>query len=113
MLATDLALSLEPEEGAHALFVLSGFPICVPRWKERAKLHAGRLAVLQTHGKNDLLLPFVASGWLKDVFEAAGIHVDFVAHNGAHDLGDESVLNRVAMFYGKQVAQAQQEVPQG
>lgn len=34
----------------------------VEEWAERAKHHKG-LPVLITHGVNDSVLPFVASGW--------------------------------------------------
>ena len=104
MLAIDLALSLEPDSGADALFILSGFPMCLSRWKQLAALHVSKTKVVQAHGLNDPLLPFMTSALVRQVFEDAGVKVVFVQHNGAHDLGDDTVIQKLAEFYSQVVA---------
>ena len=92
MLATDVALRL-PEPPA-ALCVLSGSLICENQWRALAPSRAG-LPVLQSHGRYDVVLPFVGAEWLRDLLSEAGLNVDFTEFAGDHTIPFE-VLEKMA-----------------
>ncbi len=94
MLATDVALRLE--EAPAGLAVLSGTLITEGVWKTKAAKRAG-LPVFQSHGRSDAILPFMAAEWLRDMFTAAKMQVDFVAFDGGHTISGETV-SRLATF---------------
>ena len=52
-----------------------------PRMPGRASL-----PIMQSHGRNDPLLPFAAAVELRDLLRAAGCKVDWVEFNGQHEL---------------------------
>jgi phospholipase/carboxylesterase len=83
MLATDVALRL-PDSPA-ALIIWSGTLLNESEWREHAASRAG-LKVLQSHGRQDMLLPFEAAGWLRDLLTAAGLEVDFLPFPGGHTI---------------------------
>lgn len=92
MLATDVALRLE--EAPAALAILSGTLLCEPEWERRAPLRRG-LKVLQSHGRQDPLLPFDAAEALRDLLTRAGLEVDFIPFDGGHTITPE-VVDRLA-----------------
>jgi phospholipase/carboxylesterase len=94
MLATDVALRLK--KAPAGLVVLSGALINEEEWR-RLALERGSLAVLQSHGKYDSILPFPMGTALRDLFLEAGADVDFVAFNGDHEIPLE-VLHRLTHF---------------
>lgn len=83
MLATDVTLRL-PEFPA-ALIVWSGTLLNETEWREHAASRAG-LKVLQSHGRQDMILPFQAAEWLRDLLSAAGLEVDFLPFPGGHTI---------------------------
>lgn len=84
MIATEIALhATEPFAG---LAVLSGTLLCRERWTAAAKVSAPKLHVLQSHGRRDPLLPFSLAEELRDILTTAGANVDFITHNGAHEI---------------------------
>ncbi|HXN42494.1 MAG TPA: phospholipase, partial [Myxococcaceae bacterium] len=83
MLATDAALHLE--ERPAGLVVLSGALLCRKEWAVRARTRAG-LAVLQTHGRQDPLLPFAGAEALRDLLVEAGLSVEFLPFEGGHTI---------------------------
>jgi phospholipase/carboxylesterase len=94
MLACDVTLRAErPPAG---LVVLSGVPISEPEWRALAPNRAG-LRVLQSHGRSDAILPYAGGEWLRDLFQAAGLDVEFVAFPGGHGIPD-GVLERLGPF---------------
>lgn len=83
MLATDVALKLpEPPAG---LCIFSGTLLCESNWRELAAKQ-GPLRVLQSHGRQDSLLPFQAAEWLRDLLIEAGMEVDFIPFDGDHTI---------------------------
>ena len=83
MITTDLALRLE--EAPAGLCIFSGTLLCRPQWEERAKRRAG-LKVVQSHGRQDPLLPFRFAEELRDLLRAADLSVEFVPFNGQHTI---------------------------
>jgi len=94
MLATDVALSL-PQRLA-GLCVLSGTLLCEDRWRELAA-RRGPLPVLQSHGRQDPLLPFVAAESLRDLLVEGGLPVEFLPFDGMHTISADA-LERFAKF---------------
>ena len=89
MLATDVALRLdEPPAG---LVIFSGTLVNEAEWAARAPRRAG-LGVLQSHGRQDPLLPFDNAVALRDLLAGAGLAVDFFAFDGGHALPPDALL---------------------
>ena len=94
MLTTDVALRLKKTPAG--LVILSGGLINEAQWRQLA-LERGPLAVLQSHGKYDSILPFPMGTALRDLCLEGGADVDFVAFNGDHEIPLE-VLHRLTHF---------------
>jgi phospholipase/carboxylesterase len=88
MLATDVALHLPETVGA--LCVFSGTLLCETVWRPLAARHE-KLRVLQSHGRHDMILPFEAARWLRDMFQDSGIHVEFIEFAGDHTIPAEAL----------------------
>lgn len=88
MLATDVSLRL-PEPPA-LLAVFSGTLMSEDEWRDLAAKRGG-LSVLQSHGRQDMILPFQAAEWLRDLFQEAGADVEFLPFNGPHTIPGEAV----------------------
>ena len=88
MVTTDVALRM-PDAPA-ALCVLSGTLVCESVWTELASAR-GSLRVLQSHGRQDPILPYRAAEWLRDMLCGAGFDVDFVPFNGVHTIPLEAL----------------------
>jgi predicted esterase len=105
MTAMDLALQLDGEEGGGAttkpavagVTMLSGAPIVVDQWAERLPNHKG-LKVFMSHGRADQVLPFVASGWCRDLLQQGGASVTYEPHGGGHELGPSTFASLVAFW---------------
>lgn len=100
MLATDVALRL-PERPA-GLCIFSGTLLYPEEWRDLA-VRRGPLPVLQSHGRQDPLLPFPAAEWLHELLTAAGLPVEFVPFDGLHTISLEAV-ERFAGFLARLVA---------
>jgi phospholipase/carboxylesterase len=94
MLATDVALSF-PQRLA-GLCVLSGTLLCEDKWRDLAA-QRGPLPVLQSHGRQDPILPFVAAEWLRDLLIEGGLSVEFLPFDGMHTISVDT-LQRFAEF---------------
>ncbi|MEI8259521.1 MAG: phospholipase [Deltaproteobacteria bacterium] len=88
MLATDVTLRLDEPPAALAIF--SGTLLCETEWQRRAPLLRG-LEVLQSHGRQDPLLPFEMALALKDLLSAAELSVEFTPFDGGHQIGMEAL----------------------
>jgi phospholipase/carboxylesterase len=66
MTAMDVSLSL-PIDRVAGVMMLSGAPITVDAWQPKLAERKGKMQVLVTHGTADAVLPFAASGWLRDL----------------------------------------------
>ena len=97
MTAMDLALHLD--ETVAGVTMLSGAPIVVEHWAVRLKQHKG-VKVCITHGMSDMVLPFQASGWTKQLLESGGAAVTYHPHSGGHELGCELTISTIMTFWG-------------
>lgn len=88
MLATDV--TLRSEEAPAALCVYSGALITKDAWAARAPKRQG-LKVLQTHGRQDPILPFPIGAALGELLTEAGLDVRFSAFNGPHTISREGI----------------------
>ena len=95
MTAADLALSLDTNVAGLALF--SGAPIVVEEWAVKAQKHKA-LPVIITHGTRDMVLPYAAGTWVRDLLKTNGLSVQFESHQGGHELGGPAVLSKIAGF---------------
>ena len=83
MLSLDVALRSDRKLAGLAL--MSGTLLCEDEWKALMPARAG-LAVMQSHGTVDPILPFAAAEALRDLLSAAGLDVAFVPFRGAHEI---------------------------
>jgi len=83
MLSLDVALHREtPPAG---LVLMSGTLLAESEWGPlMAKL--AKVPVMQSHGRNDQLLPFAVAEVLRDKLKAAGAVVDFQQFVGGHEI---------------------------
>lgn len=102
MIATDVVLT--SDLGFHNLAILSGSHVSSARWSDallkRVALGSpggSELHVLQSHGRNDLILPFAIAEALQRELVAAGAISSFVPFHGAHEIRPE-VLDRLGTF---------------
>jgi phospholipase/carboxylesterase len=102
MLATDVALHLE--EAPAALVVFSGALIARSTWVQRAPSRKG-LAVLQTHGEEDAILPFFVGEALHEELSSAGLDVRFRAFRGPHTIDGQGVRD-LAELLAKRLGKA-------
>ncbi len=88
MLATDVVLRLD--EAPAALAILSGALVSRDDWQRLAPKRAG-LSVLQSHGKDDPILPFGGAVRLHALLSDAGLRVGFVPFDGGHGIDGEVI----------------------
>ena len=81
MLGCDTALRME--EPPAGLALLSGTLISESQWRARAGARAG-LRVVQSHGRQDPILPFSLAESLRELLTGAGLQVEFVPFEGGH-----------------------------
>jgi phospholipase/carboxylesterase len=83
MLALDVALHrARPPAG---LLLMSGTLVNEAAWRPRLASLRG-VPVLQSHGRADGLLPYVAAEVLRDRLRAAGAAVEWVPFLGGHEI---------------------------
>jgi phospholipase/carboxylesterase len=95
MLATDVALRL-PEAPA-GLVIWSGTLLCENEWKRLLPNRAG-LRVVQSHGRQDQILPYVAAEWLRDAMTGAALNVEFLPFNGPHTISQAAIEATVRLL---------------
>jgi phospholipase/carboxylesterase len=94
MLACDVALRTgRPLAG---LVLLSTTYLCADEWRPLFQRRRG-LPVLQSHGRDDPLLPFDLAELLRDELAAAGLDVSFVPFSGGHGIADP-VMDALGRF---------------
>ena len=96
MLATDLALSWEQRPAA--LVALSSVLLAAEKWRALAPRRAG-LPVIQSHGRQDPILPYSEGEALRDFLTVAGLAVEFIPFDGPHTVHPDA-LDRVARLLG-------------
>ncbi len=88
MLSTDVALHCEPALGG--LIVWSGALICESDWKTAAD-DQEKMAIAQSHGTIDPILPFAGAKYLHEMLMGKGHAVDFVEFRGQHAIPGPAV----------------------
>ena len=88
MLATDTVLRMKSNPAALA--VLSGSMLCQAEWQTLAPNHKG-LNVLQSHGRQDPVLPFEGGVKLRDLLKDSGANIEFIPFNGEHGIAFEVI----------------------
>jgi phospholipase/carboxylesterase len=83
MLSLDVALHRETPPAA--LILMSGTLLAESEWGPRMNKLAG-VPVMQSHGRNDALLPFSIAELLRDKLRTAGAVIDFVPFVGGHEI---------------------------
>lgn len=98
MLSLDVAL--RTELGLRGLILWSGTLIAEPQWRQHLPGRRG-LHVLQSHGRQDPLLPYGIATTLRSQLGAAGLVVDWHEFTGGHEIplpvlqATSDFLNRV------------------
>eukprot|EP00924_Labyrinthula_sp_SR-Ha-C_P003725 maker-scaffold_3-snap-gene-3.4-mRNA-1 protein AED:0.00 eAED:0.00 QI:37/1/1/1/1/1/3/106/305 len=109
--ATDLTLHLPREiKGIKlqkvGLLILSGAPMMVDVWDAKLvelknETAEERIEVFVTHGRNDMVLPFISYTWLRDMlqkYHGTAINLEAVEHHGGHDVGGPDTLEKIYSF---------------
>ncbi len=86
MLATDV--TLRTELPVAALIVMSGTLLADKEWTPLMARRKG-LRVLQSHGREDPILPYAIAEQLRDRMITAGLEVTFVPFRGGHGIPPE------------------------
>jgi phospholipase/carboxylesterase len=102
MLATEIAL--HSERPFAGLCVLSGNLVSEDRWAEAARKTGPALHAFLTHGRADQILPFEGSVALRDLLLAAGAKVEWIAHNGQHEIPPAALSGLAAFARARLVA---------
>lgn len=97
MIATDVALHLPETPGG--LVVFSGTLLCEDRWRAAAPDRRG-MKIFLSHGRQDPILPFVASEWLRDLFVEAGVAPEFHPFDGPHTIPRDALARVGDMLAG-------------
>lgn len=95
MLATDVALRLSARPGG--LVIWSGSLMCESEWRIEAARLPG-MHIVQSHGKDDPILPFSAAEWLRDLLVEAGHHVEFLSFRGGHAIPEPAIQAAAALL---------------
>lgn len=95
MLALDVTLQLDENPGA--LFQWSGTLLNEKEWREHGDNHAG-LKVVQTHGRQDPLLPYDWAEDLRDLLKEFGMDVEFHAFDGPHTVPEIALQRTIAVL---------------
>lgn len=99
MLATDVTLHLENKPGG--LIVWSGTLLNEDVWRPRIST-LSELPIMQSHGRQDPILPFEAAQWLHQMFEEGGAHATFVEFQGGHAIPAQAFMGAAELL--KQVS---------
>jgi phospholipase/carboxylesterase len=88
MLATDVALRLPSPPGG--LVIWSGTLLNEDDWTQRAPALLS-VPVVQSHGRDDAILPYEPATWLRDLLHGAGAKVKFIGFRGPHTIPLEAI----------------------
>jgi len=88
MLAMDVALQMSSPPAGLAIW--SGTLLNEPEWLERIS-SLKNIPVIQSHGREDPILPYEAALWLKEMLIEAGANVNFLGFRGPHTIPKEAV----------------------
>ena len=89
MLSLDVAL--RGDRDFAGLLIFSGTLVSETQWAPRMAKRAG-LAVFQSHGTMDPVLPYSLAKVLEESLTAAGVNVTFVSFSGMHEIGTPALI---------------------
>jgi phospholipase/carboxylesterase len=89
MIAVDVAL--RTADSPAALVIYSGTLLNETEWRRLVPARQG-LTVLQSHGRQDPILPFEAAEWLRELLTGAGLEVRFLPFLGGHTIPANALL---------------------
>lgn len=95
MLATDVSLQLE--ESPAGLILWSGTLLNETEWRGLGERRAG-MKVLQTHGRQDPLLPYDWAESLRDLLREFGMDVEFMPFDGPHTIPPEGIEQAIELL---------------
>lgn len=88
MLTTDV--TLRSEEKPSGLIIFSGTLLCESEWKPLIE-QKPNVRILQSHGRQDPVLPYDNAVRLHELFEENGIPNEFISFNGIHTIPMEAL----------------------
>jgi len=95
MLSVDSLLHLPETPAGMCLF--SGTLLNKNKWKGLLAKHKG-LKVVQSHGRQDPILPFHLADTLKTIMEDSELNVTFIPFEGAHQIPENALRAYVEML---------------
>lgn len=95
MLATDVALHHPDPLGG--LIVWSGTLLNESVWKAAAESKP-KMRVVQSHGRQDPILPFTGAELLRDLLVDAGHSIEFIPFDGEHTIGVEALMTTIKLL---------------
>ena len=98
MLAVEAAVSLSEPVGGLCLW--SSTLVSEAQWRANMSRLNG-LPIVQSHGRQDAILPFAAAVALRDLLTEAGANVNFIEFNGPHTItleGLEALAEMLRLF---------------
>lgn len=95
MLAVDVALQLESSPAG--LLVWSGTLLNEVEWRKLGPARKG-LKVVQSHGRQDQILPFAWAEYLRDTLTDLGLQVEFLPFDGPHTISLQALQRSVALL---------------
>lgn len=91
----DVATQLE--DSPAGLVVWSGTLMNEPEWRQLAPRHKG-LRVVQSHGRQDPMLPFDWAEHLRDMMVESGWQVEWLPFNGPHTISPQGLTAAVRLL---------------
>lgn len=95
MLAIEAALHWSEPPGGLCLW--SSTLVSEAQWQEKVAQLKG-IPIVQSHGRQDQILPFPAALWLRDWLMKCGAAVNFLEFNGPHTITMEALQALVQML---------------
>lgn len=101
MLTVDVATRLETSPAG--LIAWSGTLLNEDEWRQHGPRHKG-LKVVQSHGRQDVMLPFEWAEHLRACMTEMGWEVEWVPFNGPHTIPTEGLLAAIRLLEGAATA---------
>lgn len=95
MLTVDVAFQLEASPAA--LLAWSGTLLNEVEWRKLGPARKG-LKVVQSHGRQDQILPFTWAEYLRETLSELGLQVEFLPFDGPHTISMQALQRSVALL---------------
>jgi phospholipase/carboxylesterase len=97
MLAVDTALRGSVAK-VGGLLVYSGALICESQWRAAAKNFPLSVPLVQTHGRQDQVLPIATGRWLSELLQDIGCQGNLFEFNGPHTIPTEALVSTAKLL---------------